>query len=62
VGEKSVGDYGQSIFPQEYANSILHGCAYVAWLCQKSGALKNGQTALYWHLIGTVAEHMKGPE
>lgn len=57
--EKTIGDLGQGMFPPSYACSIQSACGYVAWLCEKSGGLKNGQTALYWHLIATVAEHMR---
>lgn len=57
--EQEVGDMGQRAFPKDYAHSIENACGYVAWLCEQSGGLKNGQTALYWHLIATVAEHMR---
>lgn len=55
--EPTIGDLGQSTFPPDHAHSIRTAIGYLADTCAKSGKLRNGETALYWHLVAVVGGH-----
>lgn len=56
MSEKPIGGVDNPP-PEEYRRSIEHAIGYVCWLAEKSGALKQGQTPLYWALYHTVSNH-----
>ena len=57
MSEDMIGDFGQSRFPEDKRYSIETAIGYLANLCGPH--TNNGRTALYWHLVATVSDHMK---
>ncbi len=45
--------------PAPPSYSVQNAAAYLAHVVQKDCGTRNGETALYWHIISVVTQHAK---
>lgn len=43
-------------------HTVRTAIEYVAHTAAKHCKLRNGQTALFWHLLSVVSQHVRSPE
>jgi len=56
IAQISTGDTGRM------GRDIRNAIEYVAYAAAINHDLKNGQTALFWHLVAVVNQHLKNKE